>query len=193
MEGWLYQVRVFSPLLLLNKTSWCVLQNWSPANVRMVNTMHWSDNLILPRVTVFLSGGWRKFSCRYWPDQSELRAAAGFVSRQPWRACWEQRRAVACFPPEYENVSNPGSLASQYYDSHCLLRSPGPRTPGEDQWLGLKGSYRWDISPLMRCLYCRPGEGGWSLLAPWLQPSRTRKQPASRREPEMEQDWVRRF
>ena len=77
-----------------------------------------TDNLILPRVKVFLWGGWRKFSCRYWPDQSELRAAAGFVSRQPWRVCWEQRRAEECFPPEYYNVTK------TYSSHHDITLSP---------------------------------------------------------------------
>ena len=82
----------------------------------------WQANL-LPRVKVFLSGGWRKFSCRCWPDQSELRAAAGFVSRQPWRACWEQRRAVEYFPPEYYNVSNIREILKilqKYYKSYIV-------------------------------------------------------------------------
>ena len=158
--------------------------------------MHWCDNPILPRVTEFLSGGWRKFSCRCWPDQSELRSAAGFVSRQPWRACWELRRAVECCPPEYYNInitiSNVTILLQYWYynftvsttNLHCLVRWPEPRTLGEGLWLVPRGSCRWDISPQRRCLYCRPGGEDWSLLFPWLPPWRTRRPPASRRAPE---------
>ena len=185
LEGWLFLVRVSSPLVLLDKPGWCVEQSWSPAMSGCSIQCTDVTNPILPRVTGCLSGGWRKFSCRYWPDQSELRAAAGFVSRQPWRACWEQRRAVEYFPPEYYNISNIREILQILQILHCLLRWLAPRTPGEDLWLGLKGSYRWDISQQMRCLYCRPGGGGWSLLFLWLPPSRTRKQPASRREPEV--------
>ena len=48
----------------------------------------------------FLSTGWRRFSCRYWPDRSELRAVGGSVWRLPLLVYSELRRVGQCFPPD---------------------------------------------------------------------------------------------